>query len=212
MSKKTIVFPRELVDSILKFFPFFIVVFSVISCGCAPSQPFNQDSPLQSFPCNPPITSLNSIPGREWMREHGWRYKNDEEALKAYLIIIEKTPIWPDWYKPVQTTLKPGTRFQMILAQNQPIDKPGDFGTFDNISTPQIARENLAIRADWKNSLARVVIYEVTKPLPVKIGPVSTQIDSKTCSLLPGKWSQIEFLVQPSRRINFMIPVAVRDF
>lgn len=161
--------------------------------------------------CNPAITSLASTAGQEWLREHGWRYANQDEALQAYTLIVQKSSPWPDWFEPRKTILPRGARFQMVLSKDQPTDRPGGYGTFDNIATQFAARDYLAIRTDWKPTLSKIVIYEVTKPIPVNIGPIAAQVDPKTCRLLAGKWSQIEFLVPPRDRMNYMRPIEERN-
>lgn len=201
---------RHLIKQLAHYLMFPLIAIGITGCESSPN--FFKDRPLQTNPCFPPINSLNSKAGKEWILQHRWRYKSDAEALEAYTILIKHSPIWPDWFVPTKTTLKPGIRFQMVLSEEQPADRPGDFGTFDNIETLQSARENLAIRSDWKKSLSKIVIYEVIKPLPVKIGPIAAQIDPNTCKLLNGKWSQIEFLIIPSERIFFMKPIEVRYF
>ena len=99
----------------------------------------------------------------------------------------------------------------MVLSKDQPTDRPGGYGTFDNIATLVAARDYLAIRTDWKPTLSKIVIYEVTKPIPVNIGPIAAQVDPQTCRLLAGKWSQIEFLVPPRDRMNYMRPIEERN-
>lgn len=189
---------------------FLVVLFAFFLSACAGPQTISHSSADWVDRCTPAVTSLTSRAGQDWMRDHGWRYANDDEAFKAYTLLVQKSSPWPDWFAPRKTYLSPGTRFQMALSQDQPIDRPGGYGTFDNIATPSIARDALAIRTDWKPTLDKIVIYEVTKPLPANIGPIAAQIDPKTCRLLPGKWSQIEFLVPARDRMNYIRPLEER--
>lgn len=184
---------------------------ALILSACAAPQTITHTPATWVDRCNPAISSLASEAGQEWLREHGWRYANQDEALKAYTLLVQKSSPWPDWFEPRKTILPRGTRFQMVLSKDQPTDRPGGYGTFDNIATLVAARDYLAIRTDWKPTLSKIVIYEVTKPIPVNIGPIAAQVDPQTCRLLAGKWSQIEFLVPPRDRMNYMRPIEERN-
>jgi hypothetical protein len=179
--------------------------------ACTTSEPLAHRQGQWADRCKPSVTSLSSSAGQQWMREHGWRYGNEEEAAQAYQRVLTQSSPWPDWFKPHKTKLTPGTRFQMVLSKDQPDDRPGGYGTFDYVATPSQARDDLAIRTDWKPTLDRVVIYEVTTPLPANVGPIATQIDPQTCRLLPGKWSQIELLVPPANRMNYLRILSTRS-
>jgi hypothetical protein len=66
-------------------------------------------------------------------------------------------------------------------------------------------RNELAVKEAWKPSIDRVVAYEVTQPLPVKIGgPVGPQIDQGMGKYLPGGSSQVEMMVNPVDRMNYL--------
>lgn len=157
--------------------------------------------------CSPAATSLDSRAGREWMREHGWRYRDPNTAERAYRTMVEASSPWPDWFTPQDTILPVGTRMQMALAPDQPADRPGGYATFERVATARDARNNLAIRRAWKPALGRVVTYEVITPMPVRIGPTAPQIDPADCRLLIGRWSQIEFHVPAAQRMDYLIVI-----
>jgi hypothetical protein len=144
------------------------------------------------------------------MEEQGWRFGSADAAAAAYFKQLRDSSPWPDWYSPQEVTLTNGTRFQMALGRGQESDRPGGFGTFDNISDVADVRSSLAVKSEWKPDVDRVVIYEVTQPLRVMIGPVGPQVDPRACRLLPGRWSQIEMLVPAAERMNYLKVVEVR--
>lgn len=174
--------------------------------GCA-TQPARPAAPAAG--CN--ASSIDSAPGKAWLREQRWRYASDEAAAAAYGALLDQTPAWPDWFVPADSTLAPGTRLQMALAPGQPETSPGGFATFDNIFDAADVRRFLAVREAWKPRIDRVVTYEVTKTLPVQIGPVGPQIDPQLCVLLPGRWSQAKMLVPEAQRMDHLRVIAVRS-
>ena len=159
--------------------------------------------------------SVRSVPGQRWWAEQRWRFRSDQEAEQAYARLASATPSpWPDWFaapgEAVPTrTLPPGTRFQMALGVGQPAEKPGRFGTFDRILSVAEVRANLAVRTAWKPAIDRVVTYEVTRPIAVRIGPIGPLVDDRTCALLPGRWSHFE-VIDPAGLIDHLTIVEIR--
>lgn len=154
--------------------------------------------------------SVASRPGRDWWREQRWRYADDAAATRAYLALLDGASPWPDWFVPVAATLPAGARFQMALAPGQGTDRPGGFGTYDAIRRTADVRAFLAVRQAWKPRVDRVVIYEVTQPLPVEVGPVGPQVDPDRCRLLPGRWSQLRMTVPAEQRMSYLRVIEVR--
>lgn len=163
--------------------------------------------------CN--VESLESKPGKEWDKEYGWRFatsaledpeerdkENYELRHKAYLELVKGTSPWPDWFEPKVSMLPVGTKFQMAMSPNQKDDRPGGFGTFDEIDTLTEIRDDLAVLEEWKPEVHRVNVYRVTHPLPVYIGPVGPQVDPEECVLLTGRFSQFQMLVERQNRIK----------
>lgn len=159
------------------------------------------------------LASLQSRAGREWLAENRWRYASDGAAALGYaqLAGTASPSPWPDWYKPYEATLPPGTRFQMALAKGQSADSPGNWGTFDRIWNVRDVRDHLAVRTDWKPDVDRVVTYEVVRPLPVRIGPIGPQVDPKLCALLPGRWSQFQSLAAAGTLRSYLEVLEVRE-
>jgi hypothetical protein len=155
-------------------------------------------------------TALHSKPGRAWWAENRWRFATDEAAATAYRRLAEEASPWPDWYRPYETMLPPGTRFQMAIGGAQTPDQPGSFGTFDRIGRVADVREDLAVRSDWKPKVDRVVTYEVVRELPVRIGPIGPQVDPGLCVLLPGRWSQFQALVEKGTLRGYLKVLEVR--
>jgi len=169
-----------------------------------------EPSLIASQRCETDARSVESEPGRAWLREQGWRFRTDAEAASAYANLAEIASPWPDWLPPHDAILPPGTRFQMAIGGEQTPDHPGSFGTFDNIDEVEDVRSGLAVRTEWKTEVDRVVTYEVTQALPVKIGPVGPQIDGRSCRLLLGRWSQIQMLVPAEHRMSYLEVINIR--
>lgn len=163
-----------------------IALLALALSACASPQPERPASASSGRSC---AATLQSKPGKAWWSENRWRYSSDETAAAAYRALAEQASPWPDWYRPYETVLAPGTRFQMAIGGAQTEDQPGSFGTFDRIRSVSDVREDLAVRSDWKPRVDRVVTYEVVRELPVRIGPIGPQVDPGLCTLLPGRWS-----------------------
>lgn len=123
---------------------------------------------------------------------------------------MEEASPWPDWLQPQDAVLAAGTRFQMAIGGAQSADRPGSFGTFDNVDEVADVRSGLAVKEEWKPEVGRVVTYEVIQPLPVKLGPVGPQVDGRSCRLLTSRWSQLQMLVPAEERMSYLRVVAVR--
>lgn len=177
------------------------------------------------LPCD--AMSVTSPPGKIWWSHQRWRYTSDAEATAAYQAIVNNglggSP-WGNWYLPTPTTpptagtmatppltiLPVGTRFQMAMSPTQADDSPGGWGTFDYIADVQDVREFLAVTHAFKADVNRVVTYEVTRMLPVYIGPVGPQVDTQTCEYFPGRWSQFNMLPAWNQRMEYLKVVEVR--
>ncbi|HEU0097864.1 MAG TPA: hypothetical protein VFQ67_03730 [Allosphingosinicella sp.] len=183
-----------------------IFLLAAALAGCATPQ---SARPAQAGACAAGA-GLQSPPGRKWWRENSWRYASEDEAALAYRRLAQEASPWPDWYRPYETSLPPGTRFQMAIGGAQTPDQPGRFGTFDRIASVADVREDLAVRSDWKPAVDRVVTYEVVRELPVLIGPVGPQVDSALCALLPGRWSQFEARVEKGTLRSYLRVLEVR--
>lgn len=174
-------------------------------------------------PCD--ATAIDSPPGKAFWAQERWRFASDADAIKAYQVLVNNgqggSP-WPTWYLPTPpaatgtlaappiTTLPVGTRFQMALAPGQSEKAPGGWGTFDYIADVQDVREFLAVTHSFKPSIDRVVTYEVTRLLPVLIGPVGPQVDTQSCEYFPGRWSQFNMLPPWNERIDYLKVIEVR--
>lgn len=163
-------------------------------------------APAPAAGCAAEAATLDSAPGREWLRWQGWRFESEAAAEAAYAAIAANSSPspWPDWYKPYETVLAPGTRFQMAVGGDSSAERPGGFGTFDRIDDVAEVRSGLAVKQAWKAVVTSVVTFEVTRPLPARIGPVGPQVDGAACRLLFGRWSQLEMLVPKEERLNYI--------
>ncbi|MEA3054308.1 MAG: hypothetical protein QOG72_3211 [Sphingomonadales bacterium] len=179
--------------------------------GCAAPQQARVAAAAAPGSCAGGAT-LRSPPGKAWWEENRWRYTSDEAAAAAYAQLADNASpsLWPDWYRPYETRLPPGTRFQMAIGGAQTPDQPGSFGTFDRIGSVADVREDLAVRSDWKPKVDRVVTYEVVRELPVRIGPIGPQVDPGLCALLPGRWSQFQALVEKGTLRGYLKVIEVR--
>ncbi len=186
-----------------------ILLLGLALAGCAAPQQARLAAASAAGSCTAGAT-LQSPPGKKWWAENRWRYPGDDEAGAAYRRLAEEASPWPDWYRPYETVLPPGTRFQMAIGGAQTEDQPGSFGTFDRIDSVADVREDLAVRSDWKPAVDRAVTYEVVRELPVKIGPIGPQVDPGLCTLLPGRWSQFQALVEKGTLRSYLKVLEVR--
>lgn len=175
--------------------------------GCATPQTGPRGAAVGSCAAG---ATLQSSAGKAWWAGNRWRYASDEAAASAYRRLAEEASPWPDWYRPYETILPPGTRFQMAIGGAQTPDQPGSFGTFDRIESVADVREDLAVRSDWKPLVDRVVTYEVVRELPVLVGPIGPQVDPGMCALLPGRWSQFEARVEKGTLRSYLKVLGVR--
>lgn len=164
-------------------------------------------------PCD--YKSVKSPPGQVWWAQQRWRYASDADAEAAYQTLAVGQSPWPDWFVPTLAAppaaeLPVGTRFQMAMAPTQGDTSPGGWGTFDNIEDVEDVREFLAVTQGFKASINRVIVFEVTKPLKVTIGPVGPQVDAATCTLLPGRWSQFNMAPPWNQRMDYLKILEVR--
>jgi hypothetical protein len=97
----------------------------------------------------------------------------------------------------------------MVLSSGQPNTSPGGFGTFDTIPNQEYARQQLAIRSDWKPDVSQVQRYRIPGGDPVRIQEsiVGPQYDPGSGKLLVGGGSQLEILNYANRAR--LIPVGV---
>ncbi|HYG46764.1 MAG TPA: hypothetical protein VD846_02385 [Allosphingosinicella sp.] len=186
-----------------------LTLLALAAAGCASPQHGRVAAGAGHSSCAAGAT-LQSRPGKAWWAENRWRYPSDAAAAAAYRRLAEEASPWPDWYRPYETALPPGTRFQMAIGGAQTPDQPGRFGTFDRIGSVADVREDLAVRSDWKPEVDRVVTYEVVRDLPVRIGPIGPQVDARRCALLPGRWSQFEAMVEKGTLRGYLKVLEVR--
>jgi hypothetical protein len=167
-------------------------------------------------PVAPACDTLDSPAGQAWARANGWRYADPARAAAVYRDLADNpapSP-WPDGFPPEATVLPVGTRFQMVVAKGQILPdgtvRPGGFGTFQKVERAQQARDDLAIRSDFKPTLDDVLTLEVTVPLPALIGPIGAQVEPGDCHLLPGGWTQLQMLVLPADRMHYLRVIEIR--
>lgn len=98
----------------------------------------------------------------------------------------------------------PRTRIKMAMSPTQLNEQPGAFATMNNISNIDYVRNELAVKQAWKPEIDRVVEFEVTIPLPVRVGPVGPQVDELAGKYLPGGGSQVEMDVPRNDRMKYL--------
>lgn len=145
-----------------------------------------------------------------WMTRNAWRYTDTVQAEAAYQRLVNGQSPWPDWFHPEVSVLMPGTRFQMALSSGQAKTSPGGFGTFDYIDSVEQVRQYLAVLPGWKKDIDRMVTYEVRAPMLVSVGPIGPQVDQDSCKLYTGEFTQIQFLVPPANRMDYLSVVGER--
>jgi hypothetical protein len=132
---------------------------------------------------------------------------NPDSNIDDYLKLVKGQSPWPDGYNPTDNiiTLKEGDRFKMVLDQKQKATQPGGFGILDDVPNVNFARNDMAIKLDWKKDCKRVVEYEVKPGVELKVpsGPIGPQIDLKADKYLTGNTSATQLdLFNGMGRIN----------
>ena len=127
----------------------------------------------------------------EFYYQHRRHFKTSSEAATAYHDLVHKQSARPLNEPPLDAILLPGAKLNMAVSPGQPSTRPGGFATFDNIPDVSYARDKLAVKNAWKPDVDRVITYEVTQPLPVKISMVGPQIDKGTGTYLTRGGSQV---------------------
>ncbi len=182
--------------------------------------------PAVAAPATPaPKCDATTPAAKAWLADNQWRYGNPDDpdpakakaardaAFAAFNAIETGQSPWPNWFIPADSVLPAGTRFQMAMGPAQPTSiskygqsdsEPGGWGTFNNIRTVQDVRDYLAVLPGFKPEIDRINTYVVVIPMPVQMGPVGPQIDTNSCSLLPGGWSQFTILAGRLDRIKYL--------
>ena len=164
----------------------------------------------------PACDTLESPAGQAWAQANLWRYSDPARAAAVFRDLADSPApsSWPDGFPPEATVLPVGTRFQMAVTAAQILPdgtvRPGGWGTFNRVDTVAQARDDLAIRSDFKASLDDVLTFEVIAPLPALIGPTGPQVEPGDCHLLPGGWPQLQMLVLPADRMHYLKVVEQR--
>lgn len=80
----------------------------------------------------------------------------------------------------------------------------GVFDTMSNTKDKNFVRDKLVVKENWKPEINRVNTYEVVKPLPANVGEVGPQVDIPADRYLKGGSDQIEMLVEPRDRMDYI--------
>lgn len=91
-----------------------MAMLALAGCATQAEHP-NTRAPITAS-CPATAASLDSPPGAQWYRAQGWRYASRADAAAAYARLVADASPWPDWVKPQETMLPPGTRFQMAIG------------------------------------------------------------------------------------------------
>ena len=142
---------------------------------------------------------------------------NPTQNVDDYIELVRGQSPWPKGYTPKKVVLKPGDTFEMAMSPEnfQPNDWPGAFGTdIGTITDKDYVYYDLAVKSSWKPELERVVQYRVKEgiELPAHVGPIGPQIDVEANRYLPGGPNQIEMLVEPAHRMDYLDIIGVRYF
>ena len=104
------------------------------------------------------------------------------ESLNGLMGAYKLEPAWKAGTQVAETTLKPGTKVQMVVdkaayeaLQRGEMNYVGNWATFDNVPSQSFARNGLAITKGFKEDVGYVVELEITKPLNAQIGIVGPQ-------------------------------------
>ncbi len=110
------------------------------------------------------------------------------KSAQSYIDLITEQSPWPEGFTPVPRVLKGGDTFNMVLDVKQDSDSPGGFGIIEDVTSRDFARNNMAIKSNWKDDCGKVVTYKVKDGVELKTlsGPIGPQIDLDADKYLPG--------------------------
>ena len=115
---------------------------------------------------------------------------NPNATIDDYFKLVNEQSPWPDGYNPKDhmIKLKEGDTFNMVLDKKQKVSQPGGFGIVNDVPNREFARNDMAIKLDWKDDCGKIATYRVKsgKELNVPSGPIGPQIDLKADKYLPG--------------------------
>jgi hypothetical protein len=124
-------------------------------------------------------------------------FKSADE-LNNLMSAYNKVPAWKAGTQIAETTLRPGTRVQMVvdkvaydaLTKRGDMNFVGNWATFDDVTSQAFARDNLAITSEFKKDVGYVVELEIVKPVNAQIGVVGSQ------GVATGGANQLNFLFE----------------
>jgi hypothetical protein len=129
---------------------------------------------------------------------------NLNENAEEYINLIINMNPWTEGYSPKSNTLSVGTKISIAMSSEQADESPGGWATLDQINSIADIRNNLAVTSEFKSDINRINIYEVVKDLPVKEGPVGSQIDIIEDVYLSGGGTQEKLNVPAALRMKYI--------
>jgi RHS repeat-associated protein len=151
------------------------------------------------------VTAVSKVHGAQIMRDltvadvHTYYVIVGETAVLVHNETLCLTPSPrepPNVGEVYSRDAEPGEEFNMVLSAGQPNTSPGAFGSFEDIPSQSYARNNLAIRSDWKADVSYVQRYRFPSGEPIRIqqSMVGPQYDSGSGRILVGGAQQLEIL------------------
>lgn len=98
-----------------------------------------------------------------------------------------------------------GMVIEMAMSPGQPINRPGAFGTLDNITDISYVRNDLAVTPEFKPEVGFVQRYEVAPGTQIQWGPVGPQTHNGVT--YPGGGNQVQILVPRAERSQVLKPI-----
>jgi len=129
-------------------------------------------------------------------------FKSAEEINALMKSYPDWSPAWKPGTQVAEMTLKPGTRVQMVVRQEEwdlilkgQFDRAfGGWATYDKVPNQAYARNQLAITPEMKSNVGYVIDVEITKPINAQVGVVGSQGASS------GGGNQLHFYIKPQDR------------
>ena len=140
-------------------------------------------------------------------------FRSADEINAMMKTTADWSPAWKPGTTVAETTIKPGTRIQMVVDETTYMNyinsgktsiRYGGWGTFDDVPNQAYARNQLALTESMKENVGYVVELEVTKPINAQVGVVGPQ-GSAT-----GGGNQLHFVIPPGDRATIFKVVGER--
>ena len=115
---------------------------------------------------------------------------NPSATFDDYFKLVNEQSPWPDGYNPNDNiiSLKKGDTFNVVSDNKQKVSQPGGFAIVEDVPNVEFARNDMAIKLDWKDDCGKIAKYRIKSGIELNVpsGPIGPQIDLTADKYLTG--------------------------